>query len=257
VTAERFAADVGGGRKRPANRFTSLVGGGFTEPAALDAPLNPVRQQAQGRIRVVFPVSIANKVRSHLNAMGRAPVERPFAGMLMRAPLVDERSSILGIRNIIVLLGIPGQERIPLAGEVQREFICFVGTGSLDKLTCAPPEPEMLSDQLTRFPAGMGSLLESFRAGVPTVCIPLGRDQADNAAAAAERGAAIALSAGAPIARIRAAITEALASRSLRNGARHMASAIAACGGAPAAANEVEQVATQCYPPSADLITRR
>ena len=137
VTAERFAADVGGGRNRPASRFTGLVGGGFTELAALDAPLNPVRQQAQGHVRVVFPGSIANKVRSHLNAMGRAPVERPFARMLMRAPLVDERSSILGIRNIIVLLGIPGQERIPLAGEVQREGICFVGVGSLDKLTCA------------------------------------------------------------------------------------------------------------------------
>lgn len=118
VTAERFAADIGGGRKRPASRFTSLVGGGFTEPAALDAPLNPGWQQAQGRVRVVFPVSIANKVRSHLNAVGRAPVERPFAWMLMRAPLVDERSSILGIRNIIVLLGIPGQERIPLADRI-------------------------------------------------------------------------------------------------------------------------------------------
>jgi hypothetical protein len=54
VTAERFAADVGGGRKRPAGRFTSLVGGGFTEPAALDAPLHPVRQLTKlGAIRFV------------------------------------------------------------------------------------------------------------------------------------------------------------------------------------------------------------
>ena len=33
---------------------------------------------------------------------------------------------------------------------------------------------------------GMGSLLEAFRAGVPSVCVPLGRDQAENAAAADE-----------------------------------------------------------------------
>ena len=91
--------------------------------------------------------------------------------------------------------------------------------------------------------AGMGSLLEAFRAGVPGVCIPLGRDQADNAAAAAERGAAIALPADAPVDHIRAAISRALTSPSLRNGARQMATAIAACGGAPAAAGQVEQVA--------------
>ena len=90
---------------------------------------------------------------------------------------------------------------------------------------------------------GMGSLLEAFRAGVPSVCLPLGRDQAENAAAAAERGAAIALPGDATSGQLRAAITEALASPALRDGARRMASALAACGGASAAADEVEQVA--------------
>jgi MGT family glycosyltransferase len=90
---------------------------------------------------------------------------------------------------------------------------------------------------------GMGSLLEAFRAGVPSVCIPLGRDQAENAAAAAEWGAAIALPGDATSGRLRAAITEALASPALRGGARRMAGALAACGGASAAADEIEQVA--------------
>jgi UDP:flavonoid glycosyltransferase YjiC (YdhE family) len=89
---------------------------------------------------------------------------------------------------------------------------------------------------------GMGSLLEAFRAGVPSVCVPLGRDQADNAAAAAERGAAIALPGDASSGRLRAAVTEALASPALRDGARRMAGALAACGGASAAADEVEQL---------------
>jgi MGT family glycosyltransferase len=90
---------------------------------------------------------------------------------------------------------------------------------------------------------GMGSLLEAFRAGVPSVCVPLGRDQADNAAAAAGRGAAIALPGDATSGRLRAAITEALASPALLDGARGMARELAACGGAPAAAAQVEQVA--------------
>jgi UDP:flavonoid glycosyltransferase YjiC (YdhE family) len=75
------------------------------------------------------------------------------------------------------------------------------------------------------------------------VCVPLGRDQAENAAAAAEWGAAIALPGDATSGRLRAAITEALASPALRGGARRMAGALAACGGASAAADEVEQVA--------------
>jgi UDP:flavonoid glycosyltransferase YjiC (YdhE family) len=91
--------------------------------------------------------------------------------------------------------------------------------------------------------AGMGSLLEAFRAGVPSVCIPLGRDQAGNAAAAIERGAAITLPADATSDQIRTAITEALTSPALRSGTRHMASALAACGGAAAAADEVERTA--------------
>lgn len=90
---------------------------------------------------------------------------------------------------------------------------------------------------------GMGSLLEAFRAGVPSVCVPLGRDQEENAAAAAEWGAAIALPGDATSGRLRAAITEALASAALRDGARRMAGALAACDGASAAADEVEQVA--------------
>jgi MGT family glycosyltransferase len=90
---------------------------------------------------------------------------------------------------------------------------------------------------------GMGSLLEAFRAGVPSVCVPLGRDQADNAAAAAGRGAAIALPGDASSGRLRAVITEALASPALRDGARRMAGVLAACGGASAASDEVEEVA--------------
>jgi MGT family glycosyltransferase len=90
---------------------------------------------------------------------------------------------------------------------------------------------------------GMGSLLAAFQAGVPSVCIPLGRDQADNAATAARTGAAIALPGDATGGQLRAAITEALTSPALRDGARRMAGALAACGGAAAAADEVEEVA--------------
>jgi UDP:flavonoid glycosyltransferase YjiC (YdhE family) len=72
---------------------------------------------------------------------------------------------------------------------------------------------------------------------------PPGRDQADNAAAAAELGAAIALEPGTTSGEIRAAVSRALTSPVLRRAARRLAGEMAACGGGPAAAEEVEQVA--------------
>lgn len=90
--------------------------------------------------------------------------------------------------------------------------------------------------------AGVGSLLEAFRAGVPSVCIPLGRDQPANAAAAAARNAAIALPSDTPSDHIRAAAIEALNSHALHRGASHLAHALASCGGATRAATEIEHV---------------
>ena len=90
---------------------------------------------------------------------------------------------------------------------------------------------------------GMGSLLEAFRAGVPSVCVPLGRDQADNAAAAAGRGAAIALAGRRHQRPAAGRHHRGPRLTALRDGARRMAGALAACGGAPAAADEVEEVA--------------
>ena len=91
--------------------------------------------------------------------------------------------------------------------------------------------------------AGVGTLMASFAAGVPTLCLPLGRDQEGNAERLRELGAGAVLEADAGVAEIRAAILAALRSPSLREEARRMAAAVAHQDGAEAAAEWVERTA--------------
>jgi MGT family glycosyltransferase len=75
--------------------------------------------------------------------------------------------------------------------------------------------------------AGTGTLVAAFGAGVPALCLPLGRDQAANAARAAELDAAVVVDREASEAAIREAAAAALAAAGLRAGAARLAAAIA------------------------------
>jgi MGT family glycosyltransferase len=82
--------------------------------------------------------------------------------------------------------------------------------------------------------AGHASALRPLMAGIPVVCLPLGRDQPDNAARIAGRGAGIRLPPDAPAEDIRAAVETVLADPSYRAnatslGARINADAAARC----------------------------
>jgi MGT family glycosyltransferase len=70
---------------------------------------------------------------------------------------------------------------------------------------------------------GIGTLMAAFAAGVPTVCLPLGRDQEENALQAQELDASVLVSPEADEGELRHQIESALASESLREGARAMA----------------------------------
>jgi len=70
--------------------------------------------------------------------------------------------------------------------------------------------------------AGMGSLMAAFAAGVPTVCLPLGRDQARNAQRALELGTSITVPGDGEVADISAAARQALASPAMVASARCM-----------------------------------
>ena len=90
--------------------------------------------------------------------------------------------------------------------------------------------------------AGMGSLMAAFAVGVPTVCLPMGRDQRSNAERAAELGTSITLSRDAPPAEIAAAVARALGSSEMRRAAIRMQDSIAGYGAGRLAVETLERL---------------
>jgi UDP:flavonoid glycosyltransferase YjiC (YdhE family) len=85
---------------------------------------------------------------------------------------------------------------------------------------------------------GHGTLIRPLMAGVPVVCLPMGRDHPENAVRVVSRGAGLALSRHAGRRRIRAAVAKILTDPAFRRGAAALGHAVAreTDGGASAAA---------------------
>jgi MGT family glycosyltransferase len=92
---------------------------------------------------------------------------------------------------------------------------------------------------------GHGTVLRALAAGVPLVVLPMGRDQADNAARVAARGAGIALSRNAPSRALRSAVARAIADTALRAGARALAATLLAERRGDRAVDELEGLAAR------------
>ncbi len=91
--------------------------------------------------------------------------------------------------------------------------------------------------------AGHGTLMKAIAAGVPVVCLPMGRDQNDNAARVVASGVGIRLSARALSRTLRGAIRKVLEDPSYRQNARRLASAISLENKRPIAIEELEALA--------------
>jgi MGT family glycosyltransferase len=91
--------------------------------------------------------------------------------------------------------------------------------------------------------AGHGTVLKSLAAGVPLVCIPMGRDQKDNTVRVLRLGAGIRLSKKSTPAQIAAAVTEILERPHYRAAARRFAEVLAwEAAHRPRAADEAESL---------------
>jgi MGT family glycosyltransferase len=73
---------------------------------------------------------------------------------------------------------------------------------------------------------GHGTVMKALAAGVPIVCMPMGRDQADNAARIVARGCGVRLAAGSGERRIRAALERVLADPGYRAAAARIGAAL-------------------------------
>jgi MGT family glycosyltransferase len=90
---------------------------------------------------------------------------------------------------------------------------------------------------------GIGTLIAALAAGVPTVCVPHGRDQHVNAERAKQLGVSITLAADSDEQALRTAIDTALASPRLTRSAQTLARSLAAYGDGDRAVELVEHLA--------------
>ncbi len=91
--------------------------------------------------------------------------------------------------------------------------------------------------------AGHGTVIRALAAGVPLVCMPMGRDQNDNAARVAFHGAGVRVKPSATPDRIRAAVRGLLESARYRERARALGARIAADARASRAVPVLEEIA--------------
>ena len=88
--------------------------------------------------------------------------------------------------------------------------------------------------------AGHGTLMKALAAGVPTVCVPMGRDQGDNATRAARHGAVVRLKPTATVPAIREAVRAVLDDPGYRERARELGRQLRADADSGALLREVE-----------------
>lgn len=91
--------------------------------------------------------------------------------------------------------------------------------------------------------AGMGTLMAAFAAGVPMVCLPLGRDQGVNAARAEALGVSLTLDSDASAEAIGMIVERALSSKEMRRASEGLARAIRSYGDGRLAVEAVERLA--------------
>jgi MGT family glycosyltransferase len=91
---------------------------------------------------------------------------------------------------------------------------------------------------------GHGTVITALSAGVPLVCLPMGRDQGDNAARVVWRGAGVRCSSKVDEKTLRRAIQQVLGQPRFREGARRIADGIARDGGPSQAIAELEDLAS-------------
>lgn len=146
------------------------------------------------------------------------------------------------LRNLVTVLSALPVRAVVTCGPTVREGE-VVGTENVCVVESAPHSELLPSASLVITHCGHGTTIKALSAGVPMLCIPMGRDQDENAARVAQRGAGLVLPKTATAEPLRAAIQRLLAESAFREAAGVCARAIAAGEGQVSAVAELEALA--------------
>lgn len=152
----------------------------------------------------------AGVLRRAIEALGALPVR----GLVLLGPALDPEA-FPSPANVAVLRSAPFSEVLPLASAVVTH-------------------------------AGHASLVRPLMHGLPVVCLPMGRDQPDNAVRATVRGAGLSLPPDALPAQIASALGRVLSDPAFARAAGALGAEIRAGAGTVSAADSLEAVAAGC-----------
>jgi UDP:flavonoid glycosyltransferase YjiC (YdhE family) len=167
----------------------------------------------------------------------RRSADRPFVLVSLSSMFQGQESTLRNICKAVSVLPIEvlvttgrgiAPQGLSVSGEVQvRSFV--------------PHDAVLPSVDLVVTHAGFGTLMYSAGAGKPTLCLPNGRDQNDNAARVEALGLGRTLSPDAPPAAISSAVMDMLGDEALRAASRSFASGVSRFGELTHAADLIER----------------
>jgi UDP:flavonoid glycosyltransferase YjiC (YdhE family) len=129
-------------------------------------------------------------------------------------------------------------------------------SSDVDVRSFVPHDTVLPSADLVVTHAGLGTLMYSAGAGKPTLCLPNGRDQNDNAARVEALGLGRTLSPDSPPAAISSAVMNMLGDEALRAASRSFASSVSRFGELTRAAELIERaVVAESLPHDSDINT--
>jgi MGT family glycosyltransferase len=130
------------------------------------------------------------------------------------------------LRNVVkALAALPVRALVTLGEMLPDSEVC--STGSVVVVRSAPHREVLAQASVLVTHCGHGTTMKGLAAGVPMVCMPMGRDQDDTAARVVHAGAGVRLSPRAGPQAIARAVNEVLADDRYRAGARGLRDAIA------------------------------
>lgn len=149
------------------------------------------------------------------------------SGVLQR---IIEALSMLNVRAVVTLGPALNASDLPWASNV---YVC-----------ASAPHSELMSKAAVVVThAGHGTVIRALAAGVPLLCLPMGRDQNDNAARVVARGAGLRLNPSASVRVIRNALLELVESPKYTENAKKLGTRIADDGRNSTAVQVLEETA--------------
>jgi MGT family glycosyltransferase len=174
-------------------------------------------------------------------ATGDVPVRRNAPLVVVGLSTTYQQHERLLQRVVDALAPLPARVVVTLGPSL--EAARFHTPASVTLLAHASHAKLFVQARLVVTHGGHGTVIRALAAGVPLVVLPLGRDQADNAARVIHAGAGVRLSSRSSVDAIRTAAARALADTALLDGARAMAVAMAEERNGDVAVEALESIA--------------